>query len=243
MDTVYTLNIACSGPTVQALVAEGNALVAFSAVQGSDDSALPLVWLVTTAFGEKFPLSWSATYGAYASTTPLTPGRIVQMSTTALIAPGQRFRVQAGPIGSVTGAGVAGKIAIENVATTEWICGTQQTVNGALAPVCAYPLHGGNVQTIVPLPQVVLLFTTAPMRVGEVWRSDLSHGPILSLDMTLQTSASVTYDVDAGWSWPDTQLGAKTISQEQVVSTLIQPFPPPFLTRRLQENERPVRLN
>jgi hypothetical protein len=160
------------------------------------------------------------------------------MSTSAPITPGQLFSVQSGPIGSVADGGVAGRIAIENAGTTPLICGTQQTVNGTPAPVCAYPLHGGNVQTIIPLPQVVLLFTTAPMRAGEVWRSDLPHGPILSLDMTSQTSASVTYDIDAGWSWPVTQLGAKVISPEQVVSTLIQPSPLPFLMRRLQENKR-----
>jgi hypothetical protein len=236
MDTAYTLNIACSGPTVRALVAEGSSLVAFSAVQGSDGSALPLVWLVTTTFGETFPVSWSATYGAYASTTPLTPGRIVQMSTSAPITPGQLFTVQAGPLGSVTGGGATGMIAIANAATTGWICGIQQIVNGTLAPVCAYPLHGLNRQTILPRPQVVLLFTTAPTRVGEVWSRGLPHGSILLLDMTSQTSASVTYDIDTGWSWPDTQLGAKTIPEEQVVSTLIQPSPPPFRRRKLQEN-------
>jgi hypothetical protein len=237
MDTAYTLNITCPGPTVQALVAQGSSLVAFSAVQGSDSSALPLVWLVTTAFGETFAVSWSATYGAYASTSPLTPGRIVQMSTSAPITPGQRFTVQAGPVGSVTAVGVAGMIEIVNAGTTEWICGTQQIVNGTRAPVCAYPLHGQNMQTILPLPKVVLLFTTARTSVGEVWPGDLPHGPILSLDMTSQTSASVTYDIDAGWTWPDTQLGATTIHAGQVVSTLIQPSPPPSLRRRLQENK------
>jgi hypothetical protein len=236
MDTAYTLNIACSGPTVQALVAEGSSLAAFSAVQGSDRSALPLVWLVTTTFGETFAVSWSATYGAYASTTPLTPGRIVQMSTSAPITPGQLFTVQAGPLGSVTGGGATGTIAIANAGTTGWICGIQQIVNGTLAPVCAYPLHGLNRQTILPRPQVLLLFTTAPMRVGEVWLRGLPHGSILLLDMTSQTSASVTYEIDTGWSWPDNQLGAKTIPEEQVVSTLIQPSPPPFRRRKLQEN-------
>jgi hypothetical protein len=72
------------------------------------------------------------------------------------------------------------------------------------------------VQTIVPLAQVVLPFTTAPMRVGEVWRSDIPHGRILSPDMTLRTSASVTDDVDGGWSWRNKQLSAKTISQDSV---------------------------
>jgi hypothetical protein len=43
---------------------------------------------------------------------------------------------------------------------------------------------------------VVLLFTTTLVRAGEVSRSDLPHGPIFLLDMTSQTSAAVTYDID-----------------------------------------------
>lgn len=237
MHTKYILNITCSPGTLKALADQGSALVAFSAVQANDLSALPLVWMITTEFGASTALHWSAHYEAYASSTPIAGGAVIHIGTTKPIAPGQIYEVQAGPVGTVANNGNTGEITIVNQVKDPFTCGIQQLVEGAFAPVCALPLFGLNTQTLVPLPQIVLLFTTAPLSVGEVLPQEMTTplldtvtgatGSVLSIDMASQNPASVTFNINDGWSWPDTLLGARTISAAQIVSTLIQPASPP----------------
>lgn len=237
MHTKYILEITCSPATLEALADQGSALVAFSAVQANDLTALPLVWMITTAFGASTALHWSAHYEAYASSTPIAGGTVIHIGTTQPIAPGQIYQVQAGPVGTVANNGNTGEITIVNQVNDPFTCGIQQFVEGAFAPVCALPLFGLSTQTLVPLPQIVLMFTTVPLSVGEALPGEMTKalldaatgatGSVLSIDMALQNPASVTFDINDGWSWPDTLLGARTIPASQIVSTLIQPASPP----------------
>jgi hypothetical protein len=248
--TTYTVTIVCSSETVTALQAEGSALIGFSAVQGTDFSALPVVWLATNAYSQSTAIVWSASYEAYTSSSQVNAGTLLQVGTTQPVAVGQLCTVSAGGLIEVSNAGTAGYITIANGTSTQFTCGIEQPVNGTYAPVCAYPLYGLNTQTIVPLPEIVLMFTTAPLVAGEMWSDDIAppaalqraaldaSGPALLIDMSAQITATVNYDVNDGWSWAGDGSWAQTISESMIVPATIQPTPPPTLVaapRRTQK--------
>jgi hypothetical protein len=226
--------INCPNPTVAALVDEGSALVAFSAVQAGDRSGVPLVWMCTKSFSNITTLQWSTSYGAYACLSMPTSGSTVSPKTAAPIKLGQRFEVADGPAGTVKNGGVPGAITIHNETEKEYAWGIARPgPGGTPAPVCAFPLYGESIQTVVPLAEIVLLFTTVPLAVGaplppELTVSVLSlvatgiTGPALLLDMTKQTAVAVRYDINTGWSWASGVSGAKVIEPSQILAALIQ---------------------
>jgi hypothetical protein len=251
--TTYCVTIEMSNSTVQALLGQGSALVMFSAVQGSDASALPLVWHRKTTFGNRALLQWQTTYQAYASSTPIAPGMVVVIATSQPVDLGQTLTVGEGPTGVVKNGGTAATITVANATRSPFTCGIEQTVAQTSSPVCIYPLFGQNTQTITPLPQIVLLFTTAPVVVGEAFSDTTFAAPAssptiapaadaslaLSINMGKApvTSVAVCYDVNNGWSWGNGSWGA-TISTSQLVSTLIQPNPPPSPIARPKDLEK-----
>jgi len=219
------VTIQCSSPTVAALASNGSALVALSAVQAGNDG-VPLVWFSTKQYSNSTQLTWISTYSAYASLN----GAI----TVSPIQLGQRFEVAAGPVGTVENNGIAGAILLHNQTKTQYSCGIWQSAPGGKAnPVCSFPFYGENVQLIVPLAQIVLLFTSLPIVVGEPLPRELeislvsriatgTTGPILSLDLSGQPVVDVQYDVNLGWSWSSVVSGATVIDASEIVPTLIQ---------------------
>ncbi|HEX3582808.1 MAG TPA: hypothetical protein VH087_13660 [Thermoanaerobaculia bacterium] len=220
------VTISCSSETVAALVRDGSALVVLSAVQTHNRSGVPLVWYRTKAFSNFTELTWSPTYAAYAS--------LNGASTSSPIKLGQRFEVAAGPVGTVENNGIPGAILLHNRSQAQYSCGISQSApGGTLNRVCAFPFCGGNVQTIVPLPWIVLLFTTVAVTVGEPLPPEMevsfvdqvatgTTGPALSLNLSAQPVVAVQYDVNTGWSWFSSVEGASVIDPSQIVPTLIQ---------------------
>jgi hypothetical protein len=239
--TTYTVTIQCTSATVSALQAEGSALIGFSAVQGTDASALPVVWLSTTGYSTTTNIVWSTTYEAYTSSTAIKAGTLIEVGSAQAIVVGQVANVGGGGLITVANGGTAGYVTIANTTNDPYTCGIEQMVNNVFAPLCAYPLYGNNTQTIVPLPQIVLMFTTAPLAVGEAWSDDIpapqvrlsasldATGPAFWIDMSGQTTATVSYDVNDGWSAAGAPSWGQTISASLIVPTVIQPTPPPTL--------------
>jgi hypothetical protein len=237
----YTVTVDMSNTTATTLMEEGSQLVAFAATQGTDNQALPLVWSVAASFGTTYTLSWTASYGAFASSTAVAAGTLIVPGTSASINIGQIFSVAAGPVGSVVNGGVSGLITIANTTSSPFSCGLSQTLNNALVPFCAYPLYGNNTQELMPLSIVVMFFTTAPLEVGEAYSPAMpmaltdklaadATGPAVEINLTSQTTATVSYDINNGWTVPQGQ-PAQTIQSSQILPTLIQPTPPPTLAR------------
>lgn len=245
--TSYTVNLTMSSATVQGLLNEGMQLIAFAAVQGTDFSALPVVWSVSSTYGNDWSITWSTTYMAYASSSAISSGNMIQIATSQPITVGQLMNVQQGPIANSPTTGTPSFITITNTTTSQYSCGIEQSVNSgngaAFAPVCVYPLYGLNTQTIVPLAEIVLLFTTSPLKVGEAWSGvPLLSGQFLELDAVTgsalwitaggQTSPlSIQYDINGGWSWGGANW-AMTIPLSTLVSVLIQPTSPPTLKEK-----------
>jgi len=247
--TSYTVNLTMSTATVQGLLNEGMQLIAFSAVQGTDYSALPVVWSVSATYGNNWSITWSTTYEAYASSSAISSGSMIQIGTSQPIAVGQTLSVQAGPISNTPTIGTPSFITITNTTTNQYSCGIEQSVNtgsgAAFAPICVYPLYGLNTQTIVPLAEIVLLFTTSPLKVGEAWSgAPLPAGPMVALDATSSTALwitaagqtsplSVQYDINTGWSWGGANW-AETIALSTLVTVLIQTTPWSTLTKEMR---------
>ena len=229
--TDFSLAILMTSQTVRALQLQGSVLIAYAAVQGSDRSALPLVWYRSDSYSNSNTLTWSTTWGAYASPTPIAAGSIINTGLAQAVRTGQTVNVDAGPRMTIVNGGTAGAIAFVNQTPTEFTCGIEQQApgqpEGSLAPICAYPLFGENSVTIFPLPQIALLFTTEPLAVGEAFPgiSD-SSGPAILLDMSGGSSATLHYHANAGWSG---QAGTtfRDIDGANFVSALIQVPPPP----------------
>lgn len=247
MATNYTVTVSMTSNTVNALLAEGSQLVTFAATQGTDKQALPLVWAVAASFGTTYTLSWTASYGAFASSTAVAAGAMIAPGgsppTSAAIGLGQTFSVSAGPVGSVVTGGVPSLITIGNTTSSPFSCGLEQMLNNALVPFCAYPLYGNNTQALMPLPIVVMFFTTAPLEVGEAYSPEMAMamminkpitaddtGPAVEINLSGQTTAEVSYDINNGWTWQQGQQ-AQTIQASAIVPTLIQPTPPATLAR------------
>jgi len=227
----YSVNLTMNAKTVQTLLGQGNALVALSAVRGRDLAALPLVWSLTAKYGQSTLLQWKTAYAAYTSTSSIVAGTVVHPANTIAVAPGRIVKVGSGGLLTDGGIGSPGAIEIVNSVADSFTCGVQQSVNDVLAPVCAYPLNGLSTQTIVPLPQVVLVFSTTPLTVGEAFDAAvpaLALSSILAIDLSSNATAGVQFDVDRGWSASSGTI-AETITIEALVSKLIQPGSAPRL--------------
>jgi hypothetical protein len=229
----YAVNLTMNAKTVQTLLGQGNALVALSAVHGRDLAALPLVWSLTANYGETTLLRWKTAYAAYTSASPIVAGTVVHPANTRDAVPGRAVNVGSGGVLTDGGTGSPGAIEIVNGVGSSFTCGIQQSVNDVLAPVCAYPLNGLSTHTIVPLPYVVLVFTTTPLTVGEAFDAavpGLALSPIVAIDLSSNATAGVQFDVDLGWS-PSSGTSAETIAVGALVSKLIQPGSPPQFAR------------
>jgi hypothetical protein len=245
--TSYTVNLTMSSATVQALLNQGMQLIAFAAVQGTDLSAMPVVWSVSSTYGNDWSITWTTTYMAYASSSAISSGNMIQIATSQPIAVGQLLNVQQGPVTNSPTTGTPSFITITNTTTTQYSCGVEQSVNsgnGAVfAPVCVYPLYGLNTQTIAPLAEIVLLFTTSPLQVGEAWSgAPVTPGPFLELDAVTgpalwitaagqSSPLSVQYDINTGWSWGGANW-AMTISLSTLATVLIQSTSSPTLKEK-----------
>ncbi|HLM69063.1 MAG TPA: hypothetical protein VK358_16100, partial [Longimicrobium sp.] len=194
-----SITIQMEPATLTALTESGYSLLAFAAVQVSDAEAQPLVWFTTQSYLETTQVQYGAGYQAFTAAfavpaSPVAPG----FSTT--IAPGQELLVQTSfGTGLVTENGWQGALAIANQTTTPFQCGISEPVGGAFAPVCLLPLHGYNGQLIVPLPSILLMFSTGAPGAGTPLAR--ATGPGVLLDVGTEPAPQVSYDIDQGWDW------------------------------------------
>jgi hypothetical protein len=98
--------------------------------------------------------------------------------------------------------GTPGAISVHNRTTTPFTSGISQrqaATTGTAAPIVAFQLYGQNLQTIVPLERVLLVFATAPLAPGTP--VERSPGLGLLVDVSGAHDRAVAYDINAGWSW------------------------------------------
>lgn len=199
-NTNFQVTLTMSPSTVTALANSQYYLYGFLAVQSSDAAVVPLVWLQTQQYSVNSQVSWSNQYQAYTSTSAIAPSDPIIIAFSAPIALGQLLTVQQSTgIGVVTNEGTSGVIEILNGTNTLFTCGISEPQGNTFAPVCAMPLYGGGLQLIAPLPKILLLFSTVPVKPGTV--IGVSYGPGILIDLSSADQRTVCFDINNGWSW------------------------------------------
>ncbi|MCK8679990.1 MULTISPECIES: hypothetical protein [Streptomyces] len=220
--TPYMINVAMSPETVQQLAQGNYKLFMFKAVQSAVGGGAPTVWAATTQYSTSTSVAWTEDYYAYASMEEIQNGVDFSSSDTEAIDLGQILQVSGQAVGSVVDGGTPGAVTVQNTVTTPFTCGLAQpnpTGGGLPTPICAFPLYGLNLDLIVPLEKVALVFAAAPYQEGMVIESSI--GPAVLADLTLSNNISLGYDINNGWSWTGNQ--ASDIPSDQFIETLIVP--------------------
>lgn len=197
----YQVTIQMSEASANALMASGAALLGFTAVQCSDNAGLPLVWLSTKQYMPNTVISWTDAQQAYTGAGSAGVGVVIHPGFTTDIALDQTFTVsQPSGTGTVTQGGTPGNVDVYNATSTSFVTGLAQPgSNGSTAPYCAFPLHGNSVQVMAPVPTVLFTFSTMPVQAGMAVSSVHSSGVLIN--MSSNNQRTVSFDIDAGWSW------------------------------------------
>ena len=217
----FDVDIKMSQETVNALSQNGFILYGFKAVKSAIPGA-PVVWFQTRAYGKDTVLNWDENYEAYTSTSDIVAGGRIKATNSYPIKLGQTLEVNdRSGTGSVSGTGKAGAISIMNNTSTKLTCGISQLdPDGAVSPMCAFPLFGNNLDVIAPIERILLMFSTSPFNTGTVIFQAYSPGVLI--DLTGATSRDLSYDIDNGWAWDGGAWGRQIKASENLVPLLIE---------------------
>lgn len=219
----YKVSITMDKETVNELQVQGFSLYAFKAVQSPLKGGAPLVWIETANYSTKTEISWIEDYEAYTSNTEIKAGARINASFSHEIGLGQTLNVTGtAGTGEVVNDGTAGMISIHNETNNRFTCGIKQRqASGQITMLCAFPLFGGNLDTIVPIQKVLLMFATQTVNTGTVLFKAFSRGVLINL--TGKNQRHVNYHINAGWSWDGGSWGQKVKANDDLVPLLIQP--------------------
>ena len=201
------VTIQMSPATVTALQNSGYSLYGLLAVQSSDSAGRPLVLIKTRAYLVSTQVSWTDRYQAYLSFGEIEVGERITANYSVPIELGNTLQAQQGGIGQVVEGGREGGISILNTTAGQYTCGIAVMENNVVSPVCAFPLYGGGLQTIVPSKKFLLLFSTASTQPGTAIdyfyhaSGPGAYSPAILIDLAENDSPSVVYDINRGWSW------------------------------------------
>lgn len=176
-------------------------LFAFRAVETSAEGGLPVIWFSTNGYSETTNVSWQETYGAFASTTEVKSGTKIDANCQKEINLNQKMEVVSPLQCKEPVDGITGCISVLNKRDAELpSCGiSEKNQANEFAPLCAFPLFGGNLIMIKPIQKVFLMFANKPIVTKTVIAQ--SVGPGILIDLTNKQERTVTYDVDKNWSW------------------------------------------
>jgi hypothetical protein len=234
----YSIDITMDTATVGKLDAQGYYLYGFKAVQGSGGS--PVLWFQadSSVYGPTTLINWVEQYAAYVSNSGIVPGGTISNPTSYPAGLGDELIITSpSGLGSVQGGATPGAISIYNSTGSPFgSCGIAQapTVSGSgqqAAPICAFPLNGNGMDVIAPIEQVFLMFATTQVNTGSVIEQSFASG--LSVDLTLENSRNISFDINAGWSWGGGTWGQSYPPGTDLVSLLVQSSA--SLTRRMSE--------
>jgi hypothetical protein len=231
-----TVTINLDNSTQSALFSGGYSLFGWMAVQGQgpQPAGFPVIWfqLPYTILTPSINVTWLDQYKAYISTTvPVVPGVQVNVGVKQAISPGQTADIGPGGAITVVSQGQTGVISINNQTSTEYTCGIAQPPNGGTdAPLCALPLYGQQLNTITPVDQVLLAFSTRQGQPGVAVeyfydgakKSAIVYGQGLLIDLTAVDQCTVQFKINQGWTWSGCQAQEISVSAD-LVPVLLQP--------------------
>jgi hypothetical protein len=222
MATQFSVNITLSSDTVSTLHQQNFTLYGFRAVVSSAETR-PVVWFHYDTYQLINAIEWTDEYQAYVSQGEMIPGGAVRSASPYPVQLGQVLQItSAGGIGQVRDGGSPTAIGIANLTSTVFTCGLSLPVPGAsFSPICAVPLLANNKLEIIPLDKVLLMFASAPVSSGTVIHQTYGQG--ILIDLTGVSTRSVSYDAEAGWSWPDHAPWAQVIPASEDLISLLNP--------------------
>lgn len=201
------ISIALSGPDQTTLKNEGFALYGFKAVKTAISGGAPLVWFSTTAFLPDTKVIWEDKYEAFISDSQIIANGKIDASNHQAASLGQIVEVsETGELSAATG-GSPGAISITNMGTHPYTTGIAQVISGNANPMCAIPLHGKNMDEVMPIQKVLLMFASNTVNTGVVIYKCFSSG--ILIDLTGVESRAVKYGIDTSWD-----VGAATWAQK-----------------------------
>jgi hypothetical protein len=223
--TQYSVEISMDDETVRALAGGNFVLYGFKAVKTSAAGA-PLVWFQTRQFGRRTEIAWTERYRAYTSPSQIIPGGRILAANSYDVELDETLHVTSSRgSGNVdTRRSTPQAISISNETTTQFTCGiSQSNPEGGVTPMCALGLYGGMRDVIAPVEQILLMFSSMSVSTGTV----ITHAPSLGIviDLTGENARSVSYDVNAGWSWGGAPWARQVAARDELVPLLIEGWP------------------
>jgi hypothetical protein len=244
----FTINIEMDQNTVESLSDAGFYLYAFKAVKSSIKRGAPLVWFKTKEYSKETAVTWEVKFSAFTSkVTDLKDGTKITASAPYPIDLGGLFTVTSETgTGDVTTDGSPGGISIRNKTEKQFTCGISQVSSSGTNQLCALPLFGGNLDLFVPIEQVLLTFATNEVNTGTVIYQ--AYAPSLMVDLTGETSRTVTYDLNKNWKDNTAGWARKIPVNDDLVPLLIQSSPQAMsastnLTRRLASSSEAEKVS
>ncbi len=131
--------------------------------------------------------------------------------------------------GEVKQDGVSGAVAISNETQTQFTCGISGKMeDGYFYPICAFPLFGNGTQVIIPLPKILLLFSTTQVNQSTVIVKSEENGIIIELTDSPNHQRTVSYDINKGWGWDEASWAETIKASTNLTQVLIAEPPPSF---------------
>lgn len=223
MSTSYQVTIQLSNATVTALLGSGYSLLAFQPVQGTASGGKPVLWIRTAALAETIQVAWSSAFAAYVSQSRIVVNSTIAMQSMAPIELGQILQVgQEGSV-KVTDGGPADAMSILNTTSAPYTCGLAVTAAGGSSPIAAFPLYGNSLDAIAPMERAFFVFESYPAQAGQILDRSLAQG--LLVDVAGGASRTVSFDINAGWSFGGASWGQIVPANTPLDQVLIHQAP------------------
>jgi hypothetical protein len=225
--TEYQVTVTMSPETVAALDRSGSNLYVFRAVQADDRAGLPVVWM-RPPYSARTYVVWQHGHNAYTASCPVEAGQPVQPGFVAAIEEGQLLSVHGGGTGTVSWDGHPGTISVHNTTATYFTCGIGcGDIHSGGSPYCAFPLYGNNLQVVVPLQKILLMFSTLVIAPGTIIddfyaRAQMSFGPGVMIELVTATERALSYDINNGWAWGGYNWAQQIAAGTDLVPLLIE---------------------
>ena len=196
--TEYAITITIAPETSQSLVQGGYSFCAFKAIATTvGGGGTPLYWIAMKGQATTISIRWATNYAAYVSPSEEIGDDIVAVPTAS----GSVFNVEAGGRGPVTDDGLPGAISILNTSSTPYTSGLATGANHNPSPFAAFPLFGYMMNAFAPIEQVILTFTSYPVRQRRAAERLYEQGLFIDFAAAPERECALRYDWNSGWSW------------------------------------------
>jgi hypothetical protein len=160
------------------------------------------VWLRLPVVANDIVIECGTQLQAYTSTDVNTPETPIHVSFATDIAIGQILTVNSKQgTGEVKADGEPQLVSILNQTGAAFATGISSGHNFSkdIVRMCTMPLFGSDLKVLLPTVKAFLMVSGATVEVGTVLTH--SSGPGVIVELSEDHERTLSYDIDAGWSW------------------------------------------